>query len=71
MAIEPDNHRNLLSNQFILKRLTADQVQQIDSVVESVGDYGEVHLIIQHGQLRYINKVESFKAWLDSREPKR
>ncbi len=48
-----------------LKKLTVDQIRRIDSLLASLGDYGEVHLIVQHGELRYINKVESYKAWKD------
>ncbi len=48
-----------------LKKLTMDQIRRIDSLLASLGDYGEVHLIVQHGELRYINKVESYKAWKD------
>ena len=46
-----------------LKKLTLEQVRHIDEVLAALGEYGEVHLIVQHGELRYINKVESFKAW--------
>lgn len=46
-----------------LKKLTIQQVKQIDDALASIGDYGEVHLILQHGELRYVNKVESQKAW--------
>ncbi|HLO27979.1 MAG TPA: hypothetical protein VK249_02515 [Anaerolineales bacterium] len=46
-----------------LKKLTLEQVKYIDEILASLGEYGEVHLVIQHGELRYINKVESFKAW--------
>lgn len=52
-----------------LKKLTLEQVKHIDAVLASLGEYGEVHLVVQHGELRYINKVESFKAW--KTEPKR
>lgn len=45
-----------------LKKLTVDQVRHIDELLASIGDYGELHLIIQNGELRYINKVESFSA---------
>ena len=45
-----------------LQKLTLDQVKHIDDVLASLGDYGEVHLIIQNGELRFINKVESFRA---------
>ena len=48
-----------------LKTLTLEQVERIDEVLSSIGEYGEVHLIIQKGELRYINKVESYKAWND------
>jgi hypothetical protein len=48
-----------------LKILTPEQVVRIDEVLTSLGEYGEVHLIIQKGELRYINKVESYKAWND------
>ena len=48
-----------------LKFLTRDQVARIDELLASVGDYGEIHLIVQRGQLRYINRVESYKAWSD------
>ncbi len=46
-----------------LKKLNAQQIEQIDKALESVGDYGEVHLIVRHGQLKYINRVESHRAW--------
>jgi hypothetical protein len=48
-----------------LQFLTADQVIQIDKILAAVGQYGEVHLVVQKGELRYINKVESYKAWDD------
>ena len=46
-----------------LKFLNPEQLKQIDDVLASIGEYGEVRLIVQHGELRYVNKVESFKAW--------
>ncbi len=45
--------------------LTREHIQQIDDLLASLGEYGEVHLIIQRGQLRYVNRVESHKAWGD------
>jgi len=47
------------------RKLTAEQIEQINQVLASLDDYGEVHLIIQHGELKYINKLESHKAWND------
>ena len=43
-----------------LQRLTAEHIKRIDEMLEEVGEYGEVHIIVQKGKLRYINKVESF-----------
>ena len=54
-----------IHNDLRLKKLTAEQIEQIDMYLASIEEYGEVHLIIQHGELRYINKVESHKAWKD------
>jgi hypothetical protein len=45
-----------------LKKLTAEQVAQIDELLSSLGDYGEIHLIVKHGELKYVNRVESNKA---------
>ncbi|HEX8991845.1 MAG TPA: hypothetical protein VF784_09210 [Anaerolineales bacterium] len=46
-----------------LKKLSLSQIKRIDSLLASLGDYGEIHLIVQHGELRYINKVKSYKVW--------
>lgn len=51
-----------------LKKLTLEQVQQLDKLLASLGDYGEVHLVVQHGELRYINKLESYKAWKNDQD---
>jgi hypothetical protein len=45
------------------KKLNLEQIKQIDDALATIGEYGEVRLILQHGELRYINKVESQKAW--------
>jgi hypothetical protein len=46
-----------------LKKLTMEQVEQIDEMLARLGEYGEIRLIVQRGELKYINKVESHKAW--------
>ena len=46
-----------------LKRLTSQQVEQIDELLESLQDQGEVHLIIQRGTLKYINRVQKHASW--------
>lgn len=61
---EGDRRKGDLSG-IDLKKLSVDQIKRIDSLLASLGDYGEIHLIVQHGQLRYINRVESYKAWKD------
>ncbi|MBI1792654.1 MAG: hypothetical protein HYR70_00500 [Chloroflexi bacterium] len=53
-----------------LKNLTPEQVRRIDEYLSSVGDYGEVDLIVQHGELRYINRVASYKAQASDEEKK-
>ena len=51
------------------KALTPEQVRQINDCLVAIGDYGEIRLIVQRGELRYINKVESLKAaYAESRE---
>ncbi|HEX8993514.1 MAG TPA: hypothetical protein VF784_17680 [Anaerolineales bacterium] len=46
-----------------LKRLTEQQVRQIDDALASIDEYGEVRLIVQKGVLRFITRVESYRAW--------
>jgi hypothetical protein len=53
-----------------LKKLNVEQVKRIDALLASLGDYGEIRLIVQHGELRFINKVESYRAWRDDDEEK-
>jgi len=48
-----------------LRVLTAAQVLRIDELLDSAGEYGEVHLVLQKSQLRYINQVRSYKADCD------
>jgi hypothetical protein len=65
MTVSSNMSSASLPNGLKLKKLTAEQIEQIDEFIASLGDYGEVHLVIQHGELRYINKMESHKAWND------
>jgi hypothetical protein len=44
-----------------VKALTAQQIQRINEFLLAMGDYGEIHLIVQRGELRYINTVASHK----------
>lgn len=54
-----------LFNGILLKKLTIEQVKQIDQFLASLEEYGEVHLIVQRGILKYINRVESHKVGKD------
>lgn len=46
-----------------LKKLTSQQVEQIDELLESLEEHGELRLIVQRGVLKYINRVEKHPAW--------
>ena len=65
MPHSDDHRREEKQGTLELKKLSLDQIKRIDALLASLGDYGEIHLIVQHGELRYINKVESYKAWKD------
>ena len=43
-------------------RLTPEVVRQIEAMLNEVGEYGEVRLIVQRGELRYVNAVQSHKV---------
>jgi hypothetical protein len=45
-----------------LKKLTPYLIGEIDEYLASIGDYGEIRLIVQNGELRYINCMASHKA---------
>ena len=47
-------------------KLTPEQIEEINEYLASVGDYGEIHLVVQNGELRYINTLASHKAWITS-----
>ncbi len=44
------------------KHLCQSQVEMIDEAVGSVGEYGEVRLVIEKGRLRYICVQQSHDA---------
>lgn len=45
-----------------LKYLSPNQVQMIDEALASLGDFGEVRLIIEKGRLRFLVTQKSFDA---------
>jgi hypothetical protein len=44
-----------------LYKLSLEHIKRIDEMLDDLGEYGELHIIVQRGELRYINKVESYK----------
>jgi len=40
--------------------LQSHQIEMIDHAIFSVGEYGEVHLIIEKGRLRFLVTQQSF-----------
>lgn len=59
---EPLNNKPLPGG-LRLQHLTLEQIKRIDEILDELGQYGEVRLIVQRGELRYINKVESYRLW--------
>lgn len=43
-----------------LYKLTLEYIKRIDEMLDELGEYGELHIIVQRGRLKYINKVESY-----------
>lgn len=56
-------NKQTLPTNLQLSKLTIEQIKQIDEMLDEIGKYGEVHIIVQNGELRYINKVESYRLW--------
>jgi len=52
----------VIKSPLSLRELSINQINRIDALLDSVGEHGAVELIIQRGELRYINRLESFKA---------
>lgn len=52
-----------LPNDLRLVKLTREHIQRLDELLAEIGDYGELHIIIEHGDLRYVNEVKSHKFW--------
>jgi hypothetical protein len=62
MLLEDYPHSSSLRDSG-LKKLTNPQVEQIDELLESLGEHGEIHLVVQRGVLKYINRVEKNQFW--------
>jgi hypothetical protein len=51
------------STTLALKVLNCSQIQRIDRMLDEMGPFGELRLIKRKGQLRFIEKVESFDLY--------
>ncbi len=47
---------------YSLRFLNAKQVSMIDEALSSLGDYGEVRLVVEKGKLRFLATQKSFDA---------
>lgn len=63
MADQETLNKQTLPTNLQLSKLTIEHIKQIDEMLDEIGKYGEVHIIVQNGELRYINKVESYRLW--------
>lgn len=55
----PSRRDTVLQLPALLSVLTADQICHVDSALARVGAYGEVRLVVQRGQLRFIQTLRS------------
>jgi hypothetical protein len=58
---QESSNKKALPSDLKLYKLTLEQIKRIDEMLDDLGEYGEVHLIVQRGELRYINKVQSYR----------
>jgi len=45
-----------------LRRLNPRQIAMIEEAISVIGDFGEVHLVVNKGRLHYIATQKSFNA---------
>lgn len=54
-----------------LRKLTVEQIRRIDEMLASMDEFGEVQLIVQHGELRFINRKTKHLVDGDSADEER
>ena len=47
-------------NQHSDQKLKTHQIEMINQAIETIGDYGEVRLIVERGRLRFLVTQKSF-----------
>ena len=55
----PENEKANSANPSLLKILKPFDVAAIDEALGQIGLYGEVHLVVENGRLRFIRTVRS------------
>ena len=55
--------KKVLPADLQLSKLTLEQVRRIDTLLAEIEDYGEVRIIVQKGELRYISKIDSYRLF--------
>ncbi|HEX9075502.1 MAG TPA: hypothetical protein VF932_06960 [Anaerolineae bacterium] len=55
----PENEETTSANPPLLKILKPFDVAAIDEALGQIGLYGEVHLVVENGRLRFIRTVRS------------
>lgn len=45
----------------LFRHLKLSQVRQIDNMLDEIGDFGELRLIVEKGNLKYVEVVKSRK----------
>lgn len=56
IVAKPDPDHKPIAYKF----LTSDQIAMIDEALNSVGEYGEVRLVVEKGRLRFLITQKSF-----------
>jgi hypothetical protein len=60
----PDNNDNKKHDKPLgLKFLKANQIRMIDEALGQVGEFGQVHLVVERGRLRFLVTEKSFDVF--------
>lgn len=57
-----DSNPHLRKKRSALKNLSKDHIRMIDEALGAVGEFGEVHLIVTKGRLRFLITQKSYDA---------
>lgn len=64
MPDRPTNTKlsNIIGDEVVLKFMDPRQVSMIDEALSSLGEYGELRLVVEKGRLRFLVTNKSFDA---------